>query len=183
MDAFQFIERIKAAGFTLEAEESGIAISPASKLTDTQRQFIRSHKPAIVAALSTKPPTPAPDATEADLARAEHARNLSHAGWVWHEGRWHAQGVPLAAQDAQKPEPLHTPHPEPQRAPTAPTFAATAVRCADCGHAQSQDYHPALVTCGAGREPAAACGAFWKFDSRDCGCFEPITASLETEQR
>ena len=178
MDASQFIERIKAAGFTLEAEESGIAISPASKLTDTQRQFIRSHKPAIVAALTGKPPTPAPDATEADLARAEHARNLIHAGSVWHGGRWHAQGVPLAAQDAQKPEPLSLPHPEPNRALQPAIFAATAVRCADCANAVPDSYHPALNTCGAGRESLAACGFWWSLDRRDCGSFEPITASL-----
>lgn len=47
------------------------------------------------------------------------------------------------------------------------------VRRCDCQHQQAT-YHPALVTCRAGRESPAACGAWWKFDPRRCDRFAPI---------
>jgi hypothetical protein len=51
MDAFDFITRIRQAGFTIELTDGNLAISPASELTDERRDWIRSHKPELVAAL------------------------------------------------------------------------------------------------------------------------------------
>lgn len=45
------LHRIQAAGFTLALENGGLAIVPASKLTDEQRAFIASHKAELIAAL------------------------------------------------------------------------------------------------------------------------------------
>jgi rhodanese-related sulfurtransferase len=55
MDPSGFIERIQAAGFTLAAQGGNLAVSPASRLSDSQRQFIKAHKSAILAALAEKP--------------------------------------------------------------------------------------------------------------------------------
>jgi hypothetical protein len=51
MDAFDFITRIEGAGFTVALTHGSLAISPASDLNDKQRDFIRSHKDDLVAAL------------------------------------------------------------------------------------------------------------------------------------
>lgn len=51
MDAFDFITRIESAGFTLDLADGNLAISPASQLTDSQRQWIRDHRDELVAAL------------------------------------------------------------------------------------------------------------------------------------
>ena len=51
MDAFDFIQRIEGAGFTVALTHGNLAISPASDLNDKQREFIRSHKDDLVAAL------------------------------------------------------------------------------------------------------------------------------------
>jgi restriction endonuclease Mrr len=59
MNAQHFLERIEAAGFNLEPHgDFDIAITPLSRLTDTQRQFIKTHKTAIRAALAAKPSAP-----------------------------------------------------------------------------------------------------------------------------
>lgn len=47
-----FIAKLRADGFTLELEGGTLFVSPSDRLTDTQRLFIRQHKPAIVAALT-----------------------------------------------------------------------------------------------------------------------------------
>lgn len=51
MDAFDFISRIRQAGFTIGLMDGNLAISPASSLSDGQRQWIRDHKPELVSAL------------------------------------------------------------------------------------------------------------------------------------
>jgi hypothetical protein len=51
MNAFDFITRIESAGFTLDLADGNLAISPASQLTDSQRQWIRDHRDELVAAL------------------------------------------------------------------------------------------------------------------------------------
>jgi hypothetical protein len=51
MDAFDFIQRIEGAGFAVALTDGNLAISPASDLSDIQRDFIRSHKDELVAAL------------------------------------------------------------------------------------------------------------------------------------
>lgn len=51
MDAFNFISRIRHAGFRVELVNGNLAISPASNLNDHQRQWIRLHKPELVSAL------------------------------------------------------------------------------------------------------------------------------------
>lgn len=51
MDAFDFIQRIEGAGFAVALTDGNLAISPASDLNDKQRDFIRSHKDELVAAI------------------------------------------------------------------------------------------------------------------------------------
>ena len=51
MDAFDFIRRIECAGFAVALTRGSLAVSPASGLNDKQREFIRSHRDELVAAL------------------------------------------------------------------------------------------------------------------------------------
>ena len=45
------VKRMRAAGFVLELDGPALAVSPADRLTEEQRRFIRAHKPALVALL------------------------------------------------------------------------------------------------------------------------------------
>ena len=45
------VNRMRRAGFSLSVEGGGLVVTPASSLTDAQRAFIGSHKPALVALL------------------------------------------------------------------------------------------------------------------------------------
>jgi hypothetical protein len=51
MDAPTFITRIREAGFDIHLADGNLAISPASRLDDEQRQWIKANKAAIVATL------------------------------------------------------------------------------------------------------------------------------------
>jgi hypothetical protein len=60
MDVSGFIERLQGAGVTLAVEGGNLAVSPASRLSDAERQFIKAQKAAILAALNGMPaPRPA----------------------------------------------------------------------------------------------------------------------------
>ena len=49
------LEKIKDAGFTLSLTDSGnLRINPTSKLTDAQRDYIKSHKTEIIAELEAE---------------------------------------------------------------------------------------------------------------------------------
>jgi hypothetical protein len=49
--ATTFVSKIQAAGFHLALRGDALEVSPASRLTAPQRQFIREHKAEILAAL------------------------------------------------------------------------------------------------------------------------------------
>jgi hypothetical protein len=53
------LNKIRAAGFAIGLTEAGdIAITPAPKLTQRQREFLKSHKAALVQELKAEPLTP-----------------------------------------------------------------------------------------------------------------------------
>lgn len=90
MDANNFIDRIRAAGFKIKADGPDLAIFPAQKLNAAQREFIRQHKPAILDALHR---ASVKGASLADHAHAEFVRGRVLSGWAWHEGQWIEPGV------------------------------------------------------------------------------------------
>lgn len=51
MAAVRALNRMRAAGFTLELEIDRLMVEPLSRLTDAQRADIRAHKSALVALL------------------------------------------------------------------------------------------------------------------------------------
>lgn len=68
------LNRMRAAGFALSVRNDRLAISPFSRLSDQQRAFIGSHKPALVALLE-------------DAKALHHALvDAGPAGLDWREG-------------------------------------------------------------------------------------------------
>src|SRR5690554_1464117 len=49
-----FLSRIEQAGFTMRAEGDRLIVSPFSKLTDEQREFIRRHKDELLVELAVR---------------------------------------------------------------------------------------------------------------------------------
>ena len=49
--AMRAMNRMRVAGFALELDGPALAVSPADRLTEEQRRFIRANKPAMVALL------------------------------------------------------------------------------------------------------------------------------------
>jgi virulence-associated protein VagC len=87
MRVADFISDLKAAGFSVTAQGPDLVVTPASKLTDTQRQFIRQHKADIMAALTQEQPssdadlwvevwTPSGTRLKVRADSQEHAANL-----------------------------------------------------------------------------------------------------------
>lgn len=74
MAAVRALNRMRQAGFTLELDGAALAVSPADRLNDAQRQFIRQHKPELLDLLHD--------------AETLHAAlvNAGSAGLNWHEG-------------------------------------------------------------------------------------------------
>lgn len=69
MDVPGLIGRIQDAGFTLAVVGGNLAVSPASRLSESQRAFIRQNKPAIIAALVGNPAEAVEDHSEVSEAR------------------------------------------------------------------------------------------------------------------
>lgn len=49
--AMRAMNRMRVAGFALELDGPALVVSPADRLSESQRAFIRAHKPALVALL------------------------------------------------------------------------------------------------------------------------------------
>ncbi len=99
MQAATFITSMKGAGFVLSAADEALAVTPASRLTDSQRHFIRQHKQELLAMLTgkkaepiTEPltltlPTPSGGAVTVlarDQAQAEQLRRFNPAPDPFH---------------------------------------------------------------------------------------------------
>lgn len=74
MAAVRELNRMRRAGFVLELDGNALVVSPADRLTDAQRAYIRQHKPALVQLLQ-----------DADVLHAVLAKAGS-AGLAWMEG-------------------------------------------------------------------------------------------------
>lgn len=51
MAAVRALNRMRRAGFVLELDGDALVVSPADRLSEAQRAYIRQHKPALVALL------------------------------------------------------------------------------------------------------------------------------------
>jgi hypothetical protein len=188
MVATSFVSRIQKAGFHLALHGDALEVSPASSLTDEQRRFIRTHKPALVAELkATNDPTPPPHPQTIHRAAEIIAQVTGEFrldpidvwGWLSVDDikaiaredaeevaglraycqHWAAQGSNTSGDHAL-PWPLE--HDQCEQNP---------VRCRDCRHRQATQ-HPALIDCGAGRQGFGGLGLWWNTDAHHCERFQ-----------
>lgn len=91
MAAVRALNRMRRAGFTLELDGTALVVSPANRLNEQQRAYIRQHKAALVALL-----------TDAETVyNALQAAGAAGRGWregtpaEWPDGRLLAAGEVL----------------------------------------------------------------------------------------
>ncbi len=155
MDAFDFIQRIEGAGFTVAIARGNLAISPASNLNDRQREFIRSQKAELLSALRSsetsldadggndlKPANdaPAPIMIECWTPRGDHrvvrADSEEHADWI--------------------------------REMNPPPATSDRVTCESCRHAA---INAGIARCNVGVDSGLAIQGWWAADKHDCNQF------------
>lgn len=71
------LEKIKRSGFTFELDDDGFIVSPADKLTQVQREFLKTNKPQIMRELLLT--------TVYTLAGGKvviEAKDASHQAWL-----------------------------------------------------------------------------------------------------
>jgi hypothetical protein len=129
MNAQDLIATIESEGLRLALDAAGNLRCHGDKAKAAAfLPKLKAHRPELVAVLSTRAlaptdPTPTPDATPDDLARADAIRQRMWAGQVLYLGQWHGPDDWKAAQAAQQPEPLPTPCPATDQSATSTTEA------------------------------------------------------------
>ena len=58
------LEHLRQTGLVVELEGERLRVTPAKRITDNQRQFLRDHRAELVAELSAETDHPAPTTTE-----------------------------------------------------------------------------------------------------------------------
>jgi hypothetical protein len=87
MTAQTFLSRIEAVGFKVEADGEKLIVSPSSKLTDEQREFIKRHKDELLVELAVRRWMPGGECYERIRSGWRLARTPD--GYVWLEpGTW-----------------------------------------------------------------------------------------------
>ncbi len=158
------LAKISQAGFVLTVEGGALMVEPFSRLRDDQAQWLRHHKPEIIAALLASVAAGGNDLTPANdplaVERALPADLVQAALAVCK-----AYGDGKAAQDELLDDLRHYP---PQHYPAlAEHFRAklTPVRCMDCHHARIDG---GIAHCKAGVESGLPVGGYWATDTHPC---------------
>ncbi|RIZ70581.1 MAG: hypothetical protein D0528_01145 [Methylococcales bacterium] len=73
------LSKIREAGFNINLDGDSIVITPSSKLTQTQRDFLKSHKAEIIGELKSLLVT---CYSPSGLVYEIEAQNLEHAQWL-----------------------------------------------------------------------------------------------------
>jgi hypothetical protein len=160
MDATTYIHKVRSAGFDLRADGDRLLVSPFDQLSDSQRQFLRDHKPAILAALrspgailddgqsgndievANQEPILATAYTPAGDLVMVPATSAAHAAWI----------------ERMNPPPVPVP----------------MVRCADCQRATITN---GIAACGAGVDSGLPIRGHWATDTHPCSQFQASTTT------
>jgi len=78
MDSTSFITSIEQAGFALAMNGDRLRVTPASKLSDPQREFIASHRDALIQAVRLRDKVLESSSAGNDIAPANNDRILIH---------------------------------------------------------------------------------------------------------
>ena len=148
------IEKIRQAGFVIEADGDHIAIEPFDELTAQQAEWLRDHKPDILAALRS--PGAILDAWQAgnDIAVANPEPILARAYTPL------GDMVMVPATSAAHAAWIERMNPRPAPMPI--------VRCCDCQRASITN---GIAVCGAGVDSGLPIAGFWVTDRHLCGSY------------
>jgi len=176
MNITQVLLKIEGAGFHLEVDGPDIVVNPPGKLSSEQRQFIRDHKPEIIAALLESSPSGSDIAPSNDHQAGPHVaieqlpeRLVAAATRVCRELHGDPdESVQTMMEDLCWNDPKDwdalTAHFEGQLPPPPET---ALVRCSGCAHAEYRN-HPSIAFCRAGVESGNPTGGWWATDSHLC---------------
>jgi rhodanese-related sulfurtransferase len=176
----QALQKIQRAGFHLSVDGPDLIIHPPGALSPEQKQFIRDHKPEIIAALLEAAPAgnDHPPANDDDQAGPRvtieqlPGRLIDAATRVClevHHDDDEALQEMLADLTWNDPadwdkliDHFETQLPPPGR-PIPPL-----VTCSGCSHTAPSPHHPAIVHCRVGVESGAAAGGWLDTDRHFC---------------
>lgn len=177
MNISHALQQIEQAGFSLLVDGPDIVVNPPGKLSLEQRQFIRDHKPEIIAALLDS----APAGHDHQAANDHQAgpfvtinmlpgRLIDAATRVCRE-LWNDtdEAVQAMLEDLTWHDPKDwidlIQHFQSQLPPKA---IPPLVTCSGCNHAAPSPHHPAIIHCHVGVESGAATGGWFDTDSHLC---------------
>ena len=152
MTPAQMIDRIERCGLHLAADGPDIVVTPAGRLTDPQKQWIRRHKDELLEALR-QPGRLIDDQGGHDLpASNDMAKPIMVEVWT-------PAGAPVRvkARDQEHAEFIKAMNPAPGM-----------VRCCDCQHA---DVRAGIASCRAGVDSGLPIQGFWATDRHLCAEF------------
>lgn len=153
MTLAQMIDRIERCGLHLAADGPDIVVTPAGRLTDPQKDWIRRHKDELLEVLRQPGRLIEVDGGN-DLPAANDQANPITAQ-VWTPA---GDPVRVKARDQEHAEWI-------QRMNPAPGM----VRCADCAHA---DVQAGIASCGAGMESGLPIRGRWYSDRHPCQSYQ-----------
>ena len=175
------IQRIEQAGFHLTVDGQDIIVNPPGKLSPAQRQYIRDHKPEIMAALleasqsgSDLPPSNDDQAGPRVAIQQLPERLVAAATRVCREIHGDPEEavremlVDLTWNDPKDWDVL-TAHFEGQLPPPPET---ALVRCSGCAHAEYR-HHPSIAFCRVGVQSGNPTGGWWATDRHICEQHHP----------
>lgn len=152
MSVHSAIEKIRQAGFSIEAEGDCIAIEPFDELSDDQLDWLRSNKSEILNCLRQFDVQLEPDQAGSDIQPANDPPEIIVECWT-------PSGIRrlVYADSPEHAEWIMAMNPKPRQ-----------IRCADCQHATVE---AGIARCGAGVDSGIPAGGWWATDRHMCAEF------------
>lgn len=150
MNAHDIISTIEAAGFHLAADGEDILVTPPGQLSEEQRQYLRDHKPAILAALKTPGTEIHSGQGGHDIEPANHPEPILATAYT------PAGNMMMAEADSA------------EHAAWIERMNPRMVRCCDCVHANVK---AGIARCGAGVDSGLPIAGYWHDDRHLCSAY------------
>jgi len=185
MDSTSFVAHMELAGFSVQAHGGKLRVAPASKLTDSHRDFIRDHREELLQAITLRDKALELSPPGNDYHPANDYQAGPHVAlWklpqrlvtvatracreVWNDDDEAVQEmlVDLCWNDPKDWVNLIE-HFEAQLPPDQ-AKPITLVTCSGCRHAEPSQHHPGIMHCKAGVASGAAAGGWQATDEHLC---------------
>ena len=148
------LEQVESTGIRLAVVEDGLQIT--GEISDQQLEYLKSHKPTLIATLR--------------LREIAEERNHPLDDLL----RWYKDDLPDLAAMSDKDFRFVVTEYLDNLERYSPTSRPHTVQCISCQHF-TRSSHPHLGRCGA-NVPPPNCGLFWDTDSRGCSEFIEVDA-------